>query len=32
MKVSGNLNGVGDFVDGTFNTTTKTFTAAGETA
>lgn len=29
MKVSGNLNGVGDFIDGEFNTTTKTFTAAG---
>lgn len=29
MKVTGNLNGVGDFIDGTFNTTTKTFTAAG---
>ena len=26
MKVTGNLNGVGDFVDGTFNTQTKTFT------
>ena len=26
MKVSGNLNGVGDFIDGTFDTTTKTFT------
>lgn len=30
MKVTGNLNGVGDFVDGEFNTATKTFTAAGE--
>ena len=30
VKVTGNLNGVGDFVDGTFNTATKTFTAAGE--
>lgn len=28
VKVTGNLNGVGDFVDGTFNTTTRTFTAA----
>lgn len=27
VKVAGNLNGVGDFVDGTFNTATKTFTA-----
>ena len=27
IKVTGNLNGVGDFVDGTFNTSTKTFTA-----
>lgn len=27
IKMTGNLNGVGDFVDGTFNTTTKTFTA-----
>lgn len=26
MKVAGNLNGVGDFVAGTFNTNTKTFT------
>lgn len=26
MKVTGNLNGVGDFVAGTFDTTTKTFT------
>lgn len=26
VKVTGNLNGVGDFVDGTFNTVTKTFT------
>lgn len=26
IKVTGNLNGVGDFVDGTFNTSTKTFT------
>ena len=26
IKVTGNLNGVGDFVAGTFNTTTKTFT------
>ena len=29
MKVTGNLNGVGDFIDGTFNTATKTFTPAG---
>lgn len=29
MKVTGNLNGVGDFVVGTFNTTTKTFTPNG---
>lgn len=28
VKVSGNLNAVGDFVEGTFNTTTKTFTPA----
>jgi hypothetical protein len=28
VKISGNLNGVGDFVDGTFDTTTKTFTEA----
>jgi len=28
MKVTGNLNGVGDFVDGTFNTETKAFTPA----
>lgn len=27
MKVTGNLNGVGDFVAGTFDTTAKTFTA-----
>lgn len=26
VKVSGNLNGVGDFIDGTFDTATKTFT------
>lgn len=26
VKVTGNLNGVGNFVDGTFNTETKTFT------
>ena len=26
MKMSGNLNGVGDFVDGTFNVQTRTFT------
>ncbi len=30
MKVTGNLNGVGDFIDGEFNTTTKTFTPADE--
>lgn len=29
MKVTGNLNGVGDFIDGTFNTATKTFTPTG---
>lgn len=28
VKVTGNLNGVGNFVAGTFNTSTKTFTAA----
>lgn len=27
IHVSGNLNAVGDFVDGTFNTSTRTFTA-----
>lgn len=27
VKVTGNLNGVGDFVDGVFNTTTRAFTA-----
>lgn len=27
VKVTGNLNGVGDFIDGTFNTETKKFTA-----
>lgn len=26
IKVTGNLNGVGDFIDGSFNTTSKTFT------
>lgn len=26
IKVTGNLNGVGDFIDGTFNTSTKKFT------
>lgn len=31
MKCTGNLMGVGDFIDGEFNTATKTFTAAGET-
>lgn len=30
MKMTGNLNGVGDFVSGTFDTTTKTFTEAAE--
>lgn len=29
VKMSGNLNAVGDFVDGTFDTSTKTFTPAG---
>lgn len=29
ITVSGNLNAVGDFVEGEFNTTTKTFTEAG---
>ena len=29
VKVTGNLMGVGDFVDGEFNTTAKTFTEAG---
>lgn len=28
MKVAGNLHQIGDFVEGTFNTSTKTFTAA----
>lgn len=28
MKMTGNLNGVGDFVAGTFDTTSKTFTEA----
>lgn len=27
----GNLNGIGDFIDGEFSTTTRTFTAKGET-
>ena len=31
IKVTGNLNNVGTFVDGEFNTTTKTFTEAGAT-
>ena len=31
VKVSGNLNSVGDFVDGTYNTVTATFTPAGQT-
>lgn len=30
IQVSGNLNAVGDFVDGTFNTTTRKFTPAEE--
>lgn len=30
VKMSGNLNVVGDFVDGTFDTSTKTFTPAEE--
>jgi hypothetical protein len=29
MKVAGNLHQVGNFVEGTFDTTTKTFTATG---
>lgn len=29
IKVTGNLNNVGTYIDGEFNTTTKTFTAAG---
>lgn len=32
ISVSGNLNAVGDFVPGTFNTKTKTFTPAGSEA
>ena len=32
IKVTGNLMGVGDFIDGEFNTTTKAFTAAGASA
>ena len=32
VKVTGNLNNVGDFVDGEFNTVTKTFTASSEAA
>lgn len=32
IQVSGNLNAVGDFVDGTFNTVTRTFTPAETTA
>lgn len=32
IQVSGNLNAVGDPIDGTFNTQTKTFTAATESA
>ena len=31
VKVSGNLNSVGDFVDGTYNTVTATFTPRSET-
>ena len=30
IKVTGNLNGVGDFIEGTFNISTKTFTPKGE--
>lgn len=30
LTLTGNLNGVGDFVDGTFNTATKEFTATGD--
>ena len=30
VKVSGNLHQVGDFIEGTFNTTTKAFTPASE--
>ena len=29
LKMTGNLNGIGDFVEGTFNLTTKVFTATG---
>ena len=32
IKVTGNLNNVGTFVDGEFNTATKTFTEAGAAA
>lgn len=32
VKVTGNLNNVGSFIDGEFNTQTKTFTAAGAEA
>ena len=32
IQVSGNLNAVGDPIDGTFNTKTKTFTAATASA
>ena len=32
VKVTGNLNNVGSFIDGEFNTKTKTFTAAGAEA
>lgn len=32
QEMSGNLNAVGDPIDGTFNTATKTFTAAGAEA
>lgn len=32
IQVSGNLNAVGDFTDGTFNTKEKTFTVASATA
>ena len=31
MNCEGNLLGIGDVVEGTFNTSTKTFTAKGDT-
>lgn len=31
IHVAGNLNGVGDFIDGTFNTQTRKFTKSGST-